>query len=81
MENNEQKLLERIAELTKENNDILLRLQSRARWGTAFKVFYWLVIIGVSIGTFYFVQPYIDSIGTGLNQLQTDVNTFKKFVK
>ena len=56
----EKMLLERTAKLAQENNDLLHKLNRRAKLGTAIKVLYWTVIIGLSFGAFYFIQPYLD---------------------
>lgn len=54
--------LDNLYELVKENHELLLGLRRRARWGTYTKVFYWSVIIAVSLGAFYFIQPYVDFV-------------------
>lgn len=80
MENDNQELLEKLLRLTEENNVMLRRIQSRARWGTIFRVAYWVLLIGLSIGAFYFIQPYIEAVTGGVNEFQNQVNTFKSFV-
>ncbi len=59
---------------------MLRRMQSRARWGTAFRALYWFLIIGFSIGAFYFVQPYYSTIMGNINELQNNLETLKAFV-
>ncbi len=75
----ERSLLERTHQLAEENNEILLSLKRRARLGTVIKIFYWAVIIGISFGAFYFIQPYVDFIregfGDGSVKTQTDSNS------
>ncbi|MDP3962529.1 MAG: hypothetical protein Q8Q03_01535 [bacterium] len=56
----ERSLLERTHQLAEENNEILRSIKRRNRLGTALRVFYWAVIIGISFGAFYFIQPYLD---------------------
>ncbi len=58
----ERSLLERTHQLAEENNEILRSMKRRARLGTAIRVFYWAVIIGISFGAFYFIQPYLDFV-------------------
>jgi hypothetical protein len=55
-------LLERIYKLTEENNTILKSIHRTNKIGLAIKVLYWVVILGLSFGAFYFVQPYINSL-------------------
>ena len=76
----ERSLLERTAALTEENNKLLKSMQRSARWRTAFQIGYWVLIIGLTFGAFYFIQPYINSLtgalgggsGTGTNQSYAD---------
>lgn len=58
----ERSLLEKTYRLAVENNELLHNLKRRARLATAVKVLYWTVIIGLSFGAFYFIQPYIDFV-------------------
>jgi hypothetical protein len=58
----ERSLLERTYKLSQENNTILRSLQRSRRIGIIFKSFYWFIIIGLSIGAFYFIQPYINFV-------------------
>lgn len=61
----ERSLLERTHQLAEENNEMLHSIKRRARLGTVIKVLYWAVIIGISFGAFYFIQPYLDFIKGG----------------
>ncbi len=54
--------LEEILELTKENNRILHSLRGAQRRASAFRLLYWLVIIGLGFGAFYYIQPYLEQI-------------------
>ncbi|HEY4478503.1 MAG TPA: hypothetical protein VI775_01530 [Candidatus Paceibacterota bacterium] len=58
----ERSYLENTYALAKENNELLHSLQRRARIGTAMKVFYWAVIILMSFGAYYFIQPYMNML-------------------
>ena len=53
-------LLRRLTELTEENNKILLKIQSKARWAMFFSIVKWTLFIGLTIGSYFVVQPYID---------------------
>ena len=61
-EGDTKEIAQKTLELTEDNNKMLHSIQRRARLGFAFKVFYWIIIIGVGIGAFYYVQPYIDQV-------------------
>lgn len=56
------RLVEKVLEVSEENNKILRGIQRANRWAIAFRIFYWLIIIGLSVGAFYFIQPYIDQL-------------------
>lgn len=46
--------------MTEENNKILISMRRTARFGVIMRCAYWAIIIGLSIGAFYFIQPYIN---------------------
>jgi hypothetical protein len=77
MNPNEKELLQKTYELTEENNKILRGIRRSNRWSTLFRVFYWIVIIGISIGAFIYIQPYVDSVMKAYNSIQNDLNTVK----
>jgi TRAP-type C4-dicarboxylate transport system permease small subunit len=58
----EKSLLERTYKLADENNSILRAMRRANRIGTAMKILYWVIIIGATVGAFYFLQPYINSM-------------------
>ena len=63
MENTDVKrLLEENLKLSKENNVLLQKIHSIQRWAQITRVLYWLVIVGVSIGAFYFIKPFLGNI-------------------
>lgn len=51
--------------MVEENNTILLSIRRNARIGTTVKIIYWTVIIGLSFGAYYFIQPYLQTITGG----------------
>ncbi|MFA5773351.1 MAG: hypothetical protein WC908_01600 [Candidatus Paceibacterota bacterium] len=62
MEEETKKLLEENLRLSKENNKILLKLYKIQRWAQITRIFYWFLIIGVSVGAFYFIKPYLGNL-------------------
>jgi hypothetical protein len=80
----EKALLENTLSLVKENNEILRSIRRTSRISTALKVFYWVLIIGLSFGAFYFIQPYIDSIkgvDGGNSSISNEVQQFQSILK
>ncbi|EFK95784.1 hypothetical protein LDC_2200 [sediment metagenome] len=60
--------LDELLELTRENNKILTGMRSAQRWGSFFKLVYWMVILGSILGVYYYFQPTIQKYA---NTLQT----------
>lgn len=48
--------------LVEENHVILRKMHRAALWGRAWRLLYWLVIIGISVGAYIYIQPYIDNL-------------------
>lgn len=73
----ERELLNKSALLAEENNKILRSIRRSMRMASIARAVYWVLIIGVSVGAFYFIQPYIDQLkdvysgaGDALNNLK-----------
>jgi Trk-type K+ transport system membrane component len=68
----ERSLLERTYNLTEDNNKILRSMRRSQRVSTVIRSIYWLFIIGASLGAYYLVQPYIDTVfGAYKNAIST----------
>jgi hypothetical protein len=61
MEEETKKLLEENIEISRQSLKILKGMRRASRIATAFKILYWLIIVGVLAGTYYFLEPYIKS--------------------
>ena len=46
-------------------------MRRSARWQSAFQIIYWVLIIGLTFGAFYFIQPYINSLTGALGEMNT----------
>jgi uncharacterized protein (UPF0333 family) len=71
----ERSLLERTYKMAEENNDILKSIRRANRLSLAFRVLYWVVILGVSYGAYYFIQPYLQSMLGLYDQVRGNVDT------
>ena len=59
MYGDDHKLLERLVELAEDNNRILHQMRRANRWGHFFTFIKWLVIIALSLGSYYYLEPYL----------------------
>ena len=51
--------------LSRETNELLQKMHRAQKWGRIFKAFYWLVIVGLSLGVYYYLQgPLEELLGT-----------------
>lgn len=48
--------------------------------GRAIKAIYWLVVIGVTIGAFYFVQPIVDDFVSMYKDVNGNVDQLNSFL-
>lgn len=72
------KLLEENLEISRQSLKILKGIRRANRIAAAFKILYWLVIIGALAGAYYFLQPYIqNAVGIAQEVQQTLSGTQK----
>ena len=69
----ERALLESTHRLAEESNKILLSMRRSNRISTVIRITYWVLIIGLSFGAYYLIQPYITMLGDAYG---LDSNTF-----
>ena len=55
----EHRLLEEGATLSRENNNILRQLRGALRWGRFYSILKWVLVIGSTLGAYYYLQPYL----------------------
>jgi hypothetical protein len=60
-ENLDQKL-EEIKNLEQENHEMIKSIQRSMFWGRVFGIVRWVIIIGGTVGVFYYFQPIIDQL-------------------
>jgi hypothetical protein len=65
MEEETKRILEENLEISRQSLKILKGIRRANRLNMAFKILYWLVILGAAAGAYYFLEPYVKSaIGT-----------------
>ena len=84
MDPESKQLLQNTFNLAEENNKMLRKMRRAQKMASFMRIIYWLIIIGIGIGAFYFLQPYINQIqkfmqdsGVSINQLKNLGNTLK----
>jgi hypothetical protein len=79
----EREMLEKSLTLVEENHKMLRSLTRSMKWGRVMHMIYWALIIGSTVGAYYFVQPYIDQVigayGGAKNSLENVNSIFEKF--
>lgn len=72
------KLLEENLVLAKETNHLLKKVVSAARWGRVFHLIYWIIIIGASVGAYYWLQPVLNTVLGNYNSVMSGIDKVQK---
>lgn len=75
----ERELIEETLAISRENNKILKSIRRSARIGHIMQILYWLIIIGVSVGAYYFIQPYLEQLLSIYGGVQNGVMKVNEF--
>lgn len=67
--------IEDLAKITKDNNNVLRRIQQQGRLSLLVNMLYWLVIIGSMFGAYYYFQPFV---GKMVEKYDTFIDMAKK---
>jgi len=62
MEPEVKQLLEENLRLSKENNELLLKIHKIQKWDQIMRVGYYVVLILVALGALYFIKPFLSSL-------------------
>lgn len=73
----ERQLLIQTHRLGEENNALLRKMHRAAIMGRAFRLLYWITIIGLSVGAYYFIQPYVEQVQGVFGNLKDGVASVK----
>lgn len=76
MENQNNDKLNRILELTEENNEILKRMRRSQKIQNIFRTIYWIILIGAALGAYYFLQPAISGVMTDYKTIKSGLDSF-----
>jgi hypothetical protein len=62
MESEDREILRRVLELSQKNNKMLNSIQRSMFWNKLFRIVYWAIIVGVAIGAYYYLEPYVNGV-------------------
>ena len=65
-----QENVDRLVELTEENNRLLKTLVRALRWGQFYSLVKWVIIIAITFGTYVYFQPYLNKTLDMYKQIQ-----------
>jgi len=74
----ERELLTKSIKLAEENNRMLRGMRRNARFASIVRAIYWLIILGIAFGTYYFVQPYLQAAMKGYTEMQKGIESVTK---
>ena len=81
MDPESRKLLEDTHSLAEENNMMLRAMRRSMFWAHVSNILYWLIIIGISIGACYFLQPYMNRVVQMYDTVSTALKNFQSVPK
>jgi hypothetical protein len=62
MEQDLKQLIEENLKLSKENNEILLKLYNIQKWSQILRIGYYMVLVLIAIGALYFIKPFLGNL-------------------
>ncbi len=60
--NREEEKINKILELTEENNQIIKKMHRSQKIQNIFRNIYWVIILATAFGAYYFLQKYFNNI-------------------
>jgi len=72
------RLLNENLEVSKETLKITKKMNRARVWGSVFSFLKWVVIIGVSVGSFYYIEPMLQKTLETLTGAMDEINQVKK---
>jgi len=77
MDPNTNQLLRDILETTEENNKLLRKMHRSMVWGRVFRFIYWMIIIGLALGSYYYLQPYLETLWATYQNISSGVDSIQ----
>lgn len=70
-------LLQKNLETSQESLDILKKMNRARMVGNALVFLKWVIIIGLSYGAYFFIEPYLKAVTGGLDTINSGVEQVK----
>ena len=74
MDPESKQLLQDTYNLADQNNKMLRHIRRSQKIASFFRFIYWIIIIGIGVWSFYFLQPYVSQMQTFKIQMQALIN-------
>ena len=75
----EHRLLIEVRDLAEENAKTLRSIQRATRAGLVMKAVYWGIVIAITFGAYYIIQPYIQALTGAISGAQEGANDINAF--
>lgn len=62
MDETEKRMLRETRAMVEENHKILRKVYGYQRWARFWRLVYWVIIIGLAFGAWYFIQPIVNKV-------------------
>ncbi len=84
-----QKELQEVREIIEKDHEMIQSVYRRVRLSSAISVIKWVVIIGFSLGAFYYIQPFLEVLlqtytsigGSGVGQSESSIDLLRSMIK
>lgn len=74
---NEEKI-NKILELTEENNQIIKKMRKVQKIQNIFRNIYWIIILATALGLFYFIQKYFNNMFIDYENIKNNLKLIDK---
>lgn len=71
--------IKEVKALAEENNKILRGMRRNALISRLWHIFYWLLILGTGVASYYYLQPYINTLTDAYKSMQTTQQNISNF--
>ncbi|MCC2630702.1 MAG: hypothetical protein K0S38_511 [Candidatus Paceibacter sp.] len=69
MDAEDRKLLERVLEVSEQNNKMLRAMRRDAVISRVMQILYWVFMIGIAVGVYFLISPYLGDAKETINTL------------